>query len=254
MKKWMSGMIILVVFILIGSVVFINHESKAKKYHTNIEKGHNALNKKQYDKAQKHFKNALDTNPSSNDASQLSNQVSNYIDGENGLNSNDFDTAKNNFEKVTKITNASDVLVNRSNEKIKLVNEINNSINNYNQIYSVAVAQHNAKNYTASNATLNQILDDNKINEKYYSDILAKAQDLRKSNLAMLNSDDENGNESKTANNSEGNEQSKSKSDASSTDNNASTPATSNNSTVTTKNDDSLNAYTNPSEYQNRFN
>ena len=90
MKKWISGVIILVVVILLGGWMYIDHANKENIYQTNLKNGNIALQNHDYNQAKKDFQKALDAKPDSKKVNGSVSQVEKYTDGERQLRSNDF--------------------------------------------------------------------------------------------------------------------------------------------------------------------
>ncbi len=233
MKKWISGVIILVVVILLGGWMYIDHANKENIYQTNLKNGNIALQNHDYNQAKKDFQKALDAKPDSKKVNGSVSQVEKYTDGERQLRSNDFVTAKNSFKMAANVENGSKDLANQAQQKIKEVKLITANINQFNKIYKATVQQHNEKNYQLSNDTLNQILDDDTINQSYYADVLAKAKDLKKSNDKSIDA----ANKAKLNN-----------SNANNGSNNGTNSSNGNSNDLS-----QFNVYTNPQEYANRF-
>lgn len=232
MKKWLVGMIALVVTVLLGGWMYVDHATKENTYRTNFNHGNEALKNKDYHQAKKDFKVALTAKPDSKKANGSVSQVEKFMDGENELSSNDFATAKASFKMAANDENGSTDLANQAKQKIRLVNGITEDINHFNEIYKMAVEQHNDKTYQLSNDTLAQILQDDKINQSYYEDVLAKAKDLKKSNDKAMNVPKQ----------------------TPLTTSSQSSRVTTNQAADTTNPDLSkFNVYTNPQEYANRF-
>lgn len=186
MKKWVSGTLILVV-VLISSLMVFYHASKESTYQTNLKKGNSAVKDQNYSQAKEDFQKALAAKPDSKKANASVSQVENFTDGETQLKSNDFTTAKNSFRLVADDGSGSAYLTNQAQQKLTLVNSITENRTQFNQIYTTAVKQHNANDYKLSNETLDGILEDGKIKQSYYKDLLDKAMDLKKSNDNELN-------------------------------------------------------------------
>lgn len=236
MKKWILGLIILVVAITLGGWMYIDHANKETTYRTNLNNGNVALKNQDYSQAKSDFKKARSAKPDSHLANGSVSQVKKFMDGESELKANDFEAAKDSFQMAANAENGSTSLADQAKQKISLVISVNKNIKQFNEIYKAAVEQHNAKDYALSNSTLNQILQDDQIEQAYYEDVLAKAKDLKKSNDKSLNvTNKTTSNESQTTNDN----------------------ASSNNSTPTNSNSssdlDKFNVYTNPQEYANRF-
>lgn len=237
MKKWISGLIILVVAITLGGWMYVDHANKETTYQTNLNNGKAALKEQDYHQAKKDFQKALSVRPDSHEANGSVSQVEKFMDGERKLKSNDFQPAKDSFQMAANSANGSSGLSEQAKQKVDLVNSVTKNINQFNEIYKTAVEQHNAKNYALSNSTLNQILQADQINQTYYGDVLAKSEDLKKSNDKSLNA----------------------ATDAVSKKNQATSDNANNslNTTTNLSNGDSdlsqFNVYTNPQEYANRF-
>ncbi|WP_395389363.1 hypothetical protein [Fructilactobacillus frigidiflavus] len=233
MKKWISGLIILVVAIAVGGWLYVDHANQETTYRTNLDKGNVSLKNQDYHQAKTDFKKALSAKPDSHLANGSVSQVEKFMDGERELKANDFQTAKDSFQMVANAANGSTDLAKQAQQKVELINSVNQNIQQFNEIYKTAVEQHNAKSYALSNGTLSQILQDEQIKQAYYEDVVVKANDLKKSNDKALNVKI-----SKPVNQV-------TNSDASS----VSTNVDPNNETDLSK----FNVYTNPQEYANRF-
>ncbi|USS87917.1 hypothetical protein M3M39_00035 [Fructilactobacillus hinvesii] len=186
MKKWIWGIIIVVIVAVFGGWMYAGHSNGTKAYASQISSGKSALNDANYSKAKDDFQAAVDKKPKSKEANALLNQTQHFIDGNDQMKDKQFTNAKQSYCAVKDEKNGSNVMVKRANGKVKTVNEVIKNDGLFKKIYKEAVKQHNDKKYDASNQTLQGILTAHVINQKYYSDIKQKAKDLKKSNDKAL--------------------------------------------------------------------
>ncbi|USS88804.1 tetratricopeptide repeat protein [Fructilactobacillus cliffordii] len=264
MKKWIWGIVIVVIVAVFGGWMYASHSNGTQAYASQLSDGKTALQDSNYSKAKDNFQAAVDKKPNSKEANALLNQTQHFIDGNTQMKDKQFKNAKKSYSAVKNEKNGSNVMVKRAEAKVKTTDEVIKNDGLFKKIYKEAVRQHNDKKYDASNQTLQGILTAHMINQSYYSDIKKQAKDLKKSNdkaLKKMNTSEKKASamdaqqspEVTQAVNQVGSTQAAVKANAQNP-NSAVAAVKKQNPQATAQTDpNSLNVYTNPGEYANRF-
>ncbi|MCG7195022.1 hypothetical protein EQT97_05750 [Fructilactobacillus sanfranciscensis] len=182
MKKWMLYTIgtIFIVGIIGGS--FINHEINASTYNSSMKNGRTEIRKSQYNAAQTNFQRAAKIKPDSMEVNNLLSQTSKFVAGENKFKDYDFNEAASDFNDVLNYDQGSSVLESRAKVELKVLKQVSKNVNRLKKIYNQALEQNKAKEFTASNNTLDDIFDDDLSSNAFYADIVKEAKKLKAAN------------------------------------------------------------------------
>lgn len=172
------------IILLVGLIgeFFINHEIAASTYNNNIKNGRTEINNKQYNEAQADFQKAAKIKPDSMEANNLLSQTSKFVDGENKFKDYDFGESSSDFNDVLKSDQGSSVLKNRAKVELKVLKQVSENFDRLEKIYNQALEQNKAKEFTASNNTLDGIFDDDLASNSFYAGIVNEAKKLKSAN------------------------------------------------------------------------
>ncbi|CAJ2233215.1 lipopolysaccharide assembly protein LapB [Fructilactobacillus sanfranciscensis] len=182
MKKWMLYTIGTIFIVGIIGGFFINHEINASTYNSSMKNGRTEIRKSQYNAAQTNFQRAAKINPDSMEVNNLLSQTSKFVAGENKFKDYDFNEAASDFNDVLNYDQGSSVLESRAKVELKVLKQASKNVNRLKKIYNQALEQNKAKEFTASNNTLDDIFDDDLSSNAFYADIVKEAKKLKAAN------------------------------------------------------------------------
>lgn len=163
-------------------VFFINHEINASTYNSSMKNGRTEIRKSQYNAAQTNFQRAAKIKPDSMEVNNLLSQTSKFVAGENKFKDYDFNEAASDFNDVLNYDQGSSVLESRAKVELKVLKQVSKNVNRLKKIYNQALEQNKAKEFTASNNTLDDIFDDDLSSNAFYADIVKEAKKLKAAN------------------------------------------------------------------------
>lgn len=161
---------------------FINHEINASTYNSSMKNGRTEIRKSQYNAAQTNFQRAAKIKPNSMEVNNLLSQTSKFVAGENKFKDYDFNEAASDFNDVLNYDQGSSVLESRAKVELKVLKQVSKNVNRLKKIYNQALEQNKAKEFTASNNTLDDIFDDDLSSNAFYADIVKEAKKLKAAN------------------------------------------------------------------------
>ena len=161
---------------------FINHEINASTYNSSMKNGRTEIRKSQYNAAQTNFQRAAKIKPDSMEVNNLLSQTSKFVAGENKFKDYDFNEAASDFNDVLNYDQGSSVLESRAKVELKVLKQASKNVNRLKKIYNQALEQNKAKEFTASNNTLDDIFDDDLSSNAFYADIVKEAKKLKAAN------------------------------------------------------------------------
>ena len=161
---------------------FINHEINASTYNSSMKNGRTEIRKSQYNAAQTNFQRAAKIKPDSMEVNNLLSQTSKFVAGENKFKDYDFNEAASDFNDVLNYDQGSSVLESRAKVELKVLRQASKNVNRLKKIYNQALEQNKAKEFTASNNTLDDIFDDDLSSNAFYADIVKEAKKLKAAN------------------------------------------------------------------------
>lgn len=161
---------------------FINHEINASTYNSSMKNGRTEIRKSQYNAAQTNFQRAAKIKPDSMEVNNLLSQTSKFVAGENKFKDYDFNEAASDFNDVLNYDQGSSVLESRAKVELKVLKQVSKNVNRLKKIYNQALEQNKAKEFTASNNTLDDIFDDDLSSNAFYADIVKEAKKLKAAN------------------------------------------------------------------------
>ncbi|WP_395392027.1 hypothetical protein [Fructilactobacillus sanfranciscensis] len=182
MKKWMLYTIGTIFIVGIIGGFFINHEINASTYNSSMKNGRTEIRKSQYNAAQTNFQRAAKIKPNSMEVNNLLSQTSKFVAGENKFKDYDFNEAASDFNDVLNYDQGSSVLESRAKVELKVLKQVSKNVNRLKKIYNQALEQNKAKEFTASNNTLDDIFDDDLSSNAFYADIVKEAKKLKAAN------------------------------------------------------------------------
>lgn len=182
MKKWMLYTIGTIFIVGIIGGFFINHEINASTYNSSMKNGRTEIRKSQYNAAQTNFQRAAKIKPDSMEVNNLLSQTSKLVAGENKFKDYDFNEAASDFNDVLNYDQGSSVLESRAKVELKVLKQVSKNVNRLKKIYNQALEQNKAKEFTASNNTLDDIFDDDLSSNAFYADIVKEAKKLKAAN------------------------------------------------------------------------
>ena len=182
MKKWMLYTIGTIFIVGIIGGFFINHEINASTYNSSMKNGRTEIRKSQYNAAQTNFQRAAKIKPDSMEVNNLLSQTSKFVAGENKFKDHDFNEAASDFNDVLNYDQGSSVLESRAKVELKVLRQASKNVNRLKKIYNQALEQNKAKEFTASNNTLDDIFDDDLSSNAFYADIVKEAKKLKAAN------------------------------------------------------------------------
>ncbi|GAD16453.1 hypothetical protein ABC628_00275 [Lentilactobacillus otakiensis] len=202
MKKWIWIVIAIVIGASVGGYAYARHSQNEKIYAEAMQRGRLQISNKKYTAAETSFTNALKRKPNDDKANKVLNQTQSFISANDLFNSLKFGEAKGEYQSVANTKKGNELLADRAKARITKINAIQKNRKNYNKIYDQALDQAGNGQYTESNSTLDKIFSDKSIHQKYYADILKKAETLRDKNNSAItgsSSDSSNSFESSTS-------------------------------------------------------
>ncbi|POH08545.1 hypothetical protein BGL39_04995 [Fructilactobacillus sanfranciscensis] len=179
MKKWMLYTIGTIFIVGIIGGFFINHEINASTYNSSMKNGRTEIRKSQYNAAQTNFQRAAKIKPDSMEVNNLLSQTSKFVAGENKFKDYDFNEAASDFNDVLNYDQGSSVLESRAKVELKVLKQVSKNVNRLKKIYNQALEQNKAKEFTASNNTLDDIFDDDLSSNAFYAGIVKEAKKLK---------------------------------------------------------------------------
>ncbi|MVF16097.1 hypothetical protein [Fructilactobacillus sanfranciscensis] len=182
MKKWMLYTIGTIFIVGIIGGFFINHEINASTYNSSMKNGRTEIRKSQYNAAQTNFQRAAKIKPDSMEVNNLLSQTSKFVAGENKFKDYDFNEAASDFNDVLNYDQGSSVLESRAKVELKVLKQVSKNVNRLKKIYNQALEQNKAKEFTASNNTVDDIFDDDLSSNAFYADIVKEAKKLKAAN------------------------------------------------------------------------
>jgi hypothetical protein len=202
LKKWIWIVIAIVIGASVGGYAYARHSQNEKIYAEAMQRGRLQISNKKYTAAETSFTNALKRKPNDDKANKVLNQTQSFISANDLFNSLKFGEAKGEYQSVANTKKGNELLADRAKARITKINAIQKNRKNYNKIYDQALDQAGNGQYTESNSTLDKIFSDKSIHQKYYADILKKAETLRDKNNSAItgsSSDSSNSFESSTS-------------------------------------------------------
>lgn len=209
MKKWIWIVITIVIGASAGGYAYARHSQNEKIYAEAMQRGRLQISNEKYTAAETSFTNALKRKPNDDKADKILNQTQSFIFANDLFDDLKFGQAKREYQSVVDTKKGNELLSDRAKAQITKIKGIQKNRQNYNKIYNQALDQAGNGQYTESNSTLDKIFSDKSIHQKYYADILKKAQTLRDKNndaisgnaSASSNSFDSSTSDSNTSNN-----------------------------------------------------
>ncbi|WP_395389302.1 hypothetical protein [Fructilactobacillus frigidiflavus] len=182
MKKWIWYVIGIIIIVGLAGGFFANRMINASTYKTSMQNGRTEIKNKQYNAAQTDFQKAAKIKPDSMEANNLLSQTSKFVDAENKFKDYDFSGASESFNDVMNYNQGSEILESRAKVELKVLKQVSGNVTRLEKIYNRALAQNKAKEFTASNVTLEGIFDDDLATNTFYAGIVKEAKKLKAAN------------------------------------------------------------------------
>lgn len=186
MKKWIWLVIAVIVGGSIGGYSYARQNQEMKLYTQAMQRGDLKIADKDYHAAKTAFQDALIKKQNDSKATRYLNQTKNFMTAQSQLDKANYKVAKLQYQRVANTDKGQKTLTSRAREQVKVLTSVISQQKEFNDIYKIANQQAQEGKYTDSNETLNKILANSKSKQKYYKDIVKKAQHLYDANIAVL--------------------------------------------------------------------
>lgn len=150
-------------------------------YNNAIQSGLDALVVEDFDRAEVFFEVATKEKPDEEKSRELLSQTVAYNHAMESFEDGNLKIATENAKKVMTLTNGSDDLVEKSTNLLKKIEEINKLSSNYQAIYNEVVILSKEGNGKKALAKIDELLQEDKINDDYYSSIRETSEELKMS-------------------------------------------------------------------------
>lgn len=150
-------------------------------YNNAIQSGLDALVVEDFDRAEVFFEVATKEKPDEEKSKELLSQTVAYNHAMESFEVGNLKIATENAKKVMTLTNGSDDLVEKSTNLLKKIEEINKLSSNYQAIYNEVVILSKEGNVKKALAKIDELLQEDKINDDYYSSIRETSEELKMS-------------------------------------------------------------------------
>lgn len=186
MKKWVWGLVIIIIVGIFGGYGLTKHAETGKNYDTAMKNGKEAIEDAEYASAEKYFDVALQKKSNDATAKAYKTQVTHYRTALDKVEARQYDKAQDAISVVLGDRDASTVIKKRATSLNKELGTVIKKRASFTSSYEVAKRLAEKDSYTASNVELNKILKDNDIDKNYYSDLKKEATELQKDNDKKL--------------------------------------------------------------------
>lgn len=150
-------------------------------YNSAIQKGLDSLASENYDKAIVSFEIALEEKSEDKRAKALKLQTENFDNALKSFEDGDLEKASENAERAKKTENGSEALIKKSNDIIEEIKTIATIKKDYQKQYDNADTLFKDSNYPDSLEKITSLLQEDSIDQTYYSSIKKSSQELEKS-------------------------------------------------------------------------
>ena len=154
-----------------------NSSNNNNKYNTEMTKGTDAVNDKNYSKAADHFESAIEAKKTSK-ATAYEKQANNLVSAQKLMNKRQFSDAKAALNKVKNQENGNKKMTSRAKTMLKEVKKIQLNRNNFKLDIKNAKAMIKSGTNDQARSLLEQVTKFKGIKGKYYSDLYAQAKTL----------------------------------------------------------------------------
>ncbi|WP_318765001.1 cell surface protein [Lactiplantibacillus carotarum] len=186
MKKWMWVLVAVIIAVGVGGYSYTRYRLQEQSYTTEMKAGKEALQSKDYAQAETNFTHASRTKANDTAAQRYLTQTQTYVGGNDSLKSRQFSAAKSAFTSVKNTSNASSVLVTRSQDQLALIKKVTKQRKTYTSQYQKALELNKANEFTDSNGVIAVMLQSKTFKQAYYGDIYKQVTALRKQNNASI--------------------------------------------------------------------
>lgn len=186
MKKWVWGVVIVIIVGIIGGYGLTKHSETNKNYNTAMKNGKDAIQAAEYNKAENYFDVALQKKSNDATAKAYKTQVTDYKIVLEKVEDRQYDKAQNAISIVLADRDGSAVIKERATNLNKELKVVIKKRALFIKEYKAAVELNVKYSYTESNSKLAEILKDSSIDKVYYSDLKKKANDLQQKNDKSL--------------------------------------------------------------------
>ncbi|WP_409021809.1 hypothetical protein ACE83Q_05885 [Dellaglioa sp. P0083] len=182
MKKWVWGLVAVVIVGMFGGYGLTKHAEANKNYNTAMKNGKTAIQDAKYTEAENYFDVALKKKSNDATAQAYKTQVTHYKAVLNKTEARQYSKAKDAISIVLADHDGSAVIKKRATNLKKELTTVLEKRTLFTKTYNEAMNLNTEYSYTASNDKLTEILNDSSIDKNYYSDLKEKATDLQQKN------------------------------------------------------------------------
>lgn len=182
MKKWVWGLVAVVIVGMFGGYGLTKHAEANKNYNTAMKNGKTAIQDAKYTEAENYFDVALKKQSNDATAQAYKTQVTHYKAVLNKTEARQYSKAKDAISIVLADHDGSAVIKKRATNLKKELTTVLEKRALFTKTYNEAMNLNTEYSYTASNDKLTEILKDSSIDKNYYSDLKEKATDLQQKN------------------------------------------------------------------------
>lgn len=186
MKKWIWGLVVIVIVGMFGGYGLTKHAEAAKNYTTAMKNGKTAIEDAEYAKAEKYFDVALQKKSNDATAQAYKSQVAHYKVVLDKIEARQYAKAKDAVSIVLADREASSIIKKRATNLNTELTTVIKKRDLFTKSYDAAMALTTEYSYTASNTKLDEILKDSNIDKSYYTDWKKKATELQQNNDKKL--------------------------------------------------------------------
>lgn len=187
MKKWIWLVLAVIIGVSVGGYSYARHNKEMQLYAEAMQRGNSKIADKNYSEAEVAFQDALMKKANDPKATRYLKQTQNFATAESRFGGANYQAAQIHYKRAANMKNGQKTLTQRAQKKVKLLKSVISNRKGFNDIYKTAKKQAKEGKYTTSNETLDLILTSPTTKQKYYKDIVKKAQQLHNSNVAVLN-------------------------------------------------------------------
>ncbi|MHC9533551.1 hypothetical protein ACVPPR_09100 [Dellaglioa sp. L3N] len=186
MKKWVWGLVVIVIVGMFGGYGLTKHAEAAKNYNIAMKKGKTAIKNAEYTKAENSFDVALQKKSNDATAQAYKLQVMHYRTALDKVEARQYAKAQDSISVVLADHDASVVIKKRATNLNKELTTVIKKRASFTKDYNAAMNLNAQYSYTESNTKLAEILKDSNIDKSYYSDLKKKATALQQNNDKQL--------------------------------------------------------------------
>lgn len=162
------------------------HANNERNYHLQMDKSNLQIENFQYSNAQTDLMQALKYRKNDQKASADLYQVQSFTMAEQLFNEKSYRKSRTYYKKVAHVKKGNRELIERANSQVKLLNEVIQNMDDFQDIYNKAWSHNQAGEYFESNNELLKLTNNQKTHDTYYQAIMQKVRALRNENNAKI--------------------------------------------------------------------